>query len=606
MTLKNKILCFFGIIAFLPNIALSIYFYSTENAKLQQTAESYQLSDLQNLNAHLSNRIFEIEEMVNWICRQRRIQHFMSNYRNEVYSNQSERLSEYDILFKDFISNSTIGQYIDLIVVQGYSGYSLRYGFGAHLLRNEAIVESEIFTTSLMDPPEKINWKNLGKSPSPLNPQASGVPFVYPVTNEISGEKIGWIFIFVNVEALSEVLSSYQPAEGEQQLLLLNTDLNICIYDSFHEMDFNTYPFPLPDNQITKSGKHVLSDEKIAYYIKTELPDTLLLKIIPSTVQANREIISVTGILFTGSMFICIFFAWILSIYLTKPLTKLNLAAKKITQGDFSENLQIEGPDEIGLLGKNINMMALSIREMLTRAKEDEEKKHQLQLQVLQHQINPHFLFNTLNSIKWLAVIQRADNIVASLDALGQIMKNILFDLTEFTAIKDEFYMLDNYILLLRYRYSNALKIEYVIDEERLLEEKIPRMILQPILENSVFHGLSSAEFNDNMILRITLKEQNGDLCITVFDNGAGMSEDVVQQILNGIGSEEVHRGISGLGLKNVKERLGVIYGENFRFDVESELGRYTSITLYLPVEKIKFPDDNLSLPEKREGNMNV
>jgi LytS/YehU family sensor histidine kinase len=227
-------------------------------------------------------------------------------------------------------------------------------------------------------------------------------------------------------------------------------------------------------------------------------------------------------------------------------------------------------------LGKLIsNQLNLAFAENMTNLMRDAE------LRVLQAQINPHFLFNTLNSIKWMAAVNGAENVSNMIAALGSLLEATLGRKKELITLADEFNCLQNYVLLQKMRFGD--KFDIVIQaQETILDYKVPQLILQPIVENSIIHGFEDMDSGG----LITVKADQFDDCllIEIQDNGKGMDPKTAGMLLSDINEQKGR--FSNIGLKNVHDRIKLRYGPGFGLDVTSEKSKGTLITVKLPSKK--------------------
>ena len=256
---------------------------------------------------------------------------------------------------------------------------------------------------------------------------------------------------------------------------------------------------------------------------------------------------------------------------------------KEIAAGNFYEDPSIEGEDELGTLGHGINEMAVNIRNLLNQVVKDEQEKRRLELEVLQNQVNPHFLYNTLNSLKLMATIQKADGIKEMVSALGRLLMNISKNTSEKISLEEELSLLDDYVHIQNIRYKGKIKLEYHIENQADLNSKIIKFTLQPIVENAIFHGIEPKKDAGRIKIFITCADDDY-IMICIEDDGVGITQEQIKSILTSLPVKKT-RVLSGIGIKNVDERLKLVYGQQFGLSIESELGRYTRVYLKIPRE---------------------
>lgn len=265
------------------------------------------------------------------------------------------------------------------------------------------------------------------------------------------------------------------------------------------------------------------------------------------------------------------------------PIHTVCEGMSRLDESDLEVYVEPTGEREIRDLITSFNEMVLGIKNMFHVNEETAQKKHEAEIQALQRQINPHFIVNTLNSIRFMAEVAKFDGIRKMAEALVTIVSCSFRSNVSFYTVKDELEMLKTYVYLMRIRYSNSFDVSYEIDEE-CYEYQIPRLTLQPIVENSITHGFS--ELTDELgQIKISVFEKDEFLCLEVWDDGRGVSAEQIESLLKG----KIKRSDgSSIGIENVQARLRLHFGETAHIDMKSELGKYTETTLKLPLAACK------------------
>lgn len=266
----------------------------------------------------------------------------------------------------------------------------------------------------------------------------------------------------------------------------------------------------------------------------------------------------------------------------TRPLNELTTAMGEMQKGKLGRTLAETSRSELGMLGRQFNKMSVSILELINQVKIIEKEKRELEIESLQAQINPHFLYNTLNTIKYMAVIIKATNIVESISTLGNILRPIYKNPGILCSIEEEVEYVSNYIRIMNYRYGEGIKVDIRIPEE-LLKCEILRFILQPVIENSLTHGIVIHSCKGT--INITADEENEDIFLTIEDNGDGMDEKRLKEVRESMENSVITKNPqgSGIGLVNVHSRIRLHFGENYGIDITSEKGVGTKVILKLP-----------------------
>lgn len=262
------------------------------------------------------------------------------------------------------------------------------------------------------------------------------------------------------------------------------------------------------------------------------------------------------------------------------PLHTVVEGMKEMEEGSLTVHVEPAGQSEIRTMIHSFNRMVRELKASIEENEQVQQKKHQAEVRALQSQINPHFLVNTLNSIRFMAQVSKFDGIRKMAEALIKILSCSFRGSISFYTVREELDVLDSYIYLMKIRYSDGFEVNYNIDEA-CLDFKVPRLILQPIVENSIVHGLAEKE-DDIGHLTVSLRAEAGSLIFTVEDDGRGMTEEDISQLLNPKEREEGDN--TSIGVENVLNRLKLNFGDRYGISMESEPGRYTKTVLTIPL----------------------
>lgn len=284
---------------------------------------------------------------------------------------------------------------------------------------------------------------------------------------------------------------------------------------------------------------------------------------------------------------------------LTNPIKKLAHSAEEMRKGNFdTDDVAVFSQDEISVMAVAFNAMKHSIKEYInelhdkadTEAKLFEQQIENLEMQALlddaelkalQMQINPHFLFNTLNAGMQLAMIEGADRTSGFLDDIAKIFRYNVKSLSRVVKIKEEIDMVRAYSNLFRIRFGDTIQFEYDIDCS-LLDMEVPPLIIQPFVENATIHGFGNME--EGGVVKISLTRRNSGAFIGIEDNGEGMSQKTIDKILNCHRFQSEKSGhTTGIGIYNVIQRLKLFFSVDDVIEIKSKLGEGTSIYLKIP-----------------------
>lgn len=277
-----------------------------------------------------------------------------------------------------------------------------------------------------------------------------------------------------------------------------------------------------------------------------------------------RYIISVTA--FITSIVVIIIF--LLVRQQTRPLYKLVEKMRGVREGRLNQFVKVEGSTEIRELSFTYNTMLDEMQQYIDKLMEVEKAKREAEIHSLQMQINPHYIYNTLASVKWLIWQGNKEKSVQVIDAFIRLLRNTISNKKEFITLKEEIENLKDYVIINQTRYGNSVNVEYYVLPD-CEEQKIPKLILQPFVENAFFHAFPQGQQGT---ISIFARMSEGQLKIEIIDDGIGMDNQTVRTLLDKSEGQKEH--FTGIGVNNVDDRMKLIYGQNYGILIESKRGR--------------------------------
>lgn len=266
---------------------------------------------------------------------------------------------------------------------------------------------------------------------------------------------------------------------------------------------------------------------------------------------------------------------------LTNPIFKLKRLMKQAESGDLTVRFNFQHNDEIGELGQSFNHMIARIDQLIQMVYVEQENKRTAEMKSLQEQIKPHFLYNTLDTISWMARDYDAEDIVRLVDALTNMFRIGLSHGKDIITVKEEITHVSNYLYIQKIRYKD--KLNYVIHvDESLYAVEVPKLILQPLVENAIYHGVKAKRGGGT--ITITGVPEGENLVFTVQDDGAGMLQEKVEELNRRMSERSVLDEKKSFGLFYIRERIQLCYGKGYGVHVESTLGEGTRVTITLPL----------------------
>ncbi len=320
--------------------------------------------------------------------------------------------------------------------------------------------------------------------------------------------------------------------------------------------------------------------EKIAIYSTSKINSWKIVKIVPYwyLYQELDEIQS--NFIRMGIVYaiIAIFLMLFISVKITEPIVTMMKVMKRAENGELDVRLKASGKDEIGQLGISFNNMIVKMKMLIDRLVEEERLKKEMELEVLHAQVNPHFLYNTLNTIRWMAKIQGAKGVSSALTALIKLLMVSINFGKDMISLEEEIEYVKNYILIQKLRFNERFSVDYIV-EEACMACYVPKLILQPIVENSIIYGLKE-EDSEGLKISIKAYRLEDSLVVEVNDNGPGIKPEILKDILK---SEKDANKFSKVGLNNINQRIQLSFGGANGIKIDTRENQGTSIIVMLP-----------------------
>jgi integral membrane sensor signal transduction histidine kinase len=387
------------------------------------------------------------------------------------------------------------------------------------------------------------------------------------------------MYMFFSSDSLQKIIANPLLNKGGSSFYLLSSEGQVIVSKSEKEIG-KKVNIKLPkENFDGNEGHFFIKDdsgsERLISYAKMTDPHWISV-IIDKKSEILFDVNKITklAVIFTVFYLVVISLGNIgIYIFIIRPITRLSEGMDKVGNQEFSELKIPYGGNEIKYLTERFNQMSGKIRELILRVREEEAEKNEQRLKVLYMQIGPHFLYNTLNSIKWLAVLNKQDTIRQMIESVMKIMNGVTYESAQdMITIEHELKLLDSYIYIQKVRFM-GFDVYYDVPEG-ILNYKIDRFILQPFVENSILHGIRDMQAGGAIRIVIRLHDEKS-LQVDIYDNGKGIEKN-----------EEINwsrERKDSIGIKNVRERIYLHYGNNYGVVVENNPDKGVHVKLSLP-----------------------
>lgn len=568
-SIKFKIVLYSTISLLLIGSLSNIIIYRYSNSMLSHKVNVIDNMNINNISSQIDTRLTNLSNLTLLITNNVFIQKVLEYSSLNTSFSKVEGLKVQNTM-TNYIDSSLVNTYVKKAIVFNKSNLIIEsvgkdYGY---LDDYDRITNSQIF--KLMRKSPELNNQVISKPV--ISTGELCLPVLKPIYSLSSPDIIGWLYMEIDLKLITNILASFNAYTN----LFVTTKTNNIIHsnnliqlnydDILKNKDFYYKEYFIKSYNINKYNWTIYTVEN---FTNLNIEAKNMLSIFYITVLISL----IAGLLiFIG-----------VSNNITKPIKSLKTRIKKISLKDFSYDYETENlQGEIGEIGRVINEMASDMEQLLHQAIEITNEKKNFEIAMLQSQVNPHFLYNTLNSIHWMASLQKNTGICNLVDALTNLLKNMANSFSDKVTLKEELKLLNDYITIQSIRYMESFEFVNNINHS-LYDKKIVKMTLQPLVENAIFHGIEPKGKFGTIVLDGQIKDNY--MLITVTDDGVGISEEEILKL------KEKKKGttkgsINGIGLNNVNLRLKLMYGDDYGLNIKSELSKYTAITIKIPIEE--------------------
>lgn len=548
-----------------------------------------------NLSLAVSTFNSDIEgilDFAKWCQADSDIQHYLQNA--ETYQKDSSikplfnvsSVQTYEKVNKEFFSSSL--PYLDRVIISTNTGKYYIHIMAKTIPSNyspaETVLEQPFFQ-SYMDSRGYV-WDRIENDLFSSRWDRQFIPIIRPIYLS-PNHQIGFLYMEVSTDIFKNTLSSYPYSVSPRVTFsgnsyYLDQETFVSCAHPLESLDLTPLSFLRPDIQFYTSGSVFHKNQALS--MKSVIPDIIFSQKVYRQSLLSQDfslyfmiLLMVFILVLTGGLLI----SHTLNRLVSEPIQTICCKIRGISQGDFSREPGIEYTNELGDIGKCINTMSENVVSLMNKRLTDEKHKQELEYQILQSQINPHFLYNTLNSIKWMASIQGAGGVADMITSLSRLMKTVAKARDAMVPLSNELELLNDYFFIQRHRYGGGVKLVYELEDEALKSCLIHRFSLQPIVENALFHGIEPKGGKGCITICASSVNQE-KLIITITDDGIGMTPDMIEKALSG--TEEIrHDFFRQVGIHNVNQRIQHSFGAGYGISIKSAPGEYTSMIFTLP-----------------------
>lgn len=574
-SLKRKLSILLLLAVVVPLLATGVVSYRIASSVTEEKEKLSGMNTLRQVADKLDFIIRDVENMSIFIIGQKDVQMYLE--RDEV------DVSQYSLLV-GFLTNLAFSKkYISDITITSIYDYPS--------LSNSTILSSGL--PELLEQ-HQTEYKAGPKWWTPLyeNSTTDGwkqvISLVRPIRSMNNFQTLGTLSISIDEKEIRKYLKN-SGWEQKGNVLLVDKDLRILSSDNENWLNASLGAV-VPDLQVGEgngSFNHTVGKEQntILYFTLPGL-QWKLIGIIPTEIYTaqNTYVLTVTAVAIGIAVLFAVALVLLFIMWVTRPLTVLTKTMKDINPDEEIPTYEVKSKDEVGLLLHSFNKLSDRIGRLKEQVQKNEAMKKEADILALQAQINPHFLYNTLSSIHWIALMNKDKQIADMVGALSDFLRFSLNKGEEFCTVQQEVAHAKNYAYIMSRRFQDKFEIAFYIDPE-LLTLPMLKLLLQPLIENSIMHGIQKKK--EKAFIYVHGERNGSSITFVVEDTGIGITEDKLRQIRRELGGTAVtapEPGKSGYGLRNVHHRLLLHYGHERGLIIESVPGSGTRISFTIPI----------------------
>lgn len=525
----------------------------------------------------LDHEIATLRQMMSWFSVNGPLQDFVASPRENEEAERRKKLAAYEVLRSALYGNTLYASMNKLIIVDRH-GRSIQMGsVPGHWS------DAEVARKTMAQGPERLM-----RDPFHYATGNQVIVLSKPVFQEYTGEEAAWIQVALNTDMLTKYLSEYSFEQKSQVFFVLG-DAVLVMGDQrkFEPSDVPASVFRDPEAASADSG-----GIRLGLRGRTELMVTyqakgsgwILAQSVPTAQLDRQNLIFVRLAAFVGLAMVLLVGLLLVLVdrAVNRPIVRIQHRLADIARGDFGTDPSLEFRNELGDIGRGINAMSKNIGELLASRIDDERAKKNLEFKMLQSQINPHFLYNTLNSIKWMAEIQKSRGIVEMAGSLAILLKHVAKGTDEILPLAQELDLVREFCTIQDYRTGGLAQLKVVLEDPELERAAMLKFTLQPLVENALQHGIEPTGRPGTIVIHA--HRDGADLVVDVTDDGVGIEPARAAVLLEEEPADH-GRSFNPIGLKNVDERIKLRFGPGHGLTIRGEPGVFTTVSVRLPLE---------------------
>lgn len=399
--------------------------------------------------------------------------------------------------------------------------------------------------------------------------------------NKRTRQMEGVFFVDLNYSSIRELCASISL--GNKGYIYILDELGNIIYHPQQQLLYSGLKVEKIEEVLTASEESFITEDGKLYCVSKSSDTGWSVVGVAYTSELLKNSAETIRIYIYSAILILIaalILAYILSDEITKPIKKLSRSMHEVEKGNFDYvMLETDGENEISRLSSSFNVMISEIKHLMEQNVEEQRQKRKSELMALQAQINPHFLYNTLDSIIWMAEWGKNKEVVLMTSSLAKLLRQSISNQNELVKVEDEVEYTRSYLTIQKMRYKDKLEYEILVEPE-IMNFNVAKLILQPLVENAIYHGIKYKEGKGKILVEGFRRDQ--ELILRITDDGIGMQPEQLEKVFE---KRRTDRKRNSVGVLNVHERIRLYYGQEYGLTFESEWGVGTKVEIHIPYE---------------------
>lgn len=564
--LQARLILIFTLIFLSLILQVSISYKFLSDTMTDNTIQSYQ-EVITQTSLHIDASINTYGKLTKNIMANERVQTALS----DLVGDSSKKAESYQAVRDELAMLTLLEENINSIHIIPKDGATISYNFVSHYTDYDAAIASEWYEDIEQSYGNLIWLTSVDASKSNIgNDKTKVFTAVRKIFSLSTGEELALALVYIDEKQLYDIISD---VESGTNLIIYLLDKNNQVVLGTNEEDVGKF-FSI---DALNHDKYFLVENQ------SSTTEWTLIGLVPKSVFG--EALKQYNVFFIAlglvSFLVIVLVSWMISRSIVVPIINITNGMSRVKKGDFDVRITQHENSEIGMLSKHFNDMTEELKFFIDKVYKQELSKRDAELKAIQAQIDPHFLYNTLDTIYWMLVVDDNEEVADMVVSLSDILRYSISEGEDFVTVSEDVKHLENYLRIHKARFNEKLTYNIHMDED-ILDVKIPKLLIQPIVENAIKHGIKDKSTEGE--IHIIGKCEEDQLILCVRDNGIGMRKSKIREVLEGTAKVE-DDSHTGIGLKSVHKRIKLIYGEQYGITIDSVPNQYTLVTLRLKLD---------------------